>query len=194
MSFAEKFVSAVKIAAQTLPLTAALSQWLDEIDSGRIKARLNQLEDPLANYGPQAKQLTKILYSLIKSQQQDHPTTHIDWVPELNPFIKEIRRFEASGFLTGSHAMGREGEFTGGFRLNNPAFIVLLALTHDDPEENARLFEILDNAKDHLSGFHLRKSLNLPLVVINAYFSIYAARGQGLKSGEIGSSIYSPKK
>lgn len=192
MSTADKFVSVVKIAAQSLPVTAALSQLLDEIDSGKIKARLARLEDPLANHGPRAKELTKALYWLIQAQPQDHPSDHIDWSPELEPFIKELRHFESCGFLTGSHAMGPGGVFKVGFRLNNAAFIILLALTFDDPQENARLAEIVDGTKTPLNAVELRKSVHLPLLVIDAYFDSYAERGQGHKSGEVGRSVYLP--
>jgi hypothetical protein len=192
VSLSDKFVSAVKIAAQSLPVTAALSQWLDEIDAGKIKARLARLEDPLANHGPRAKELTKVLYSLIQAQPQNHPTDHFDRVPQLEPFIKELRHFEACGFLTGSHAMGPGGVFAAGFRFNNAPFIILLALTFDDPEENARLAEIIDGTETPLDGVELRKSVNLPLLVIDAYFDGYAARGQGNKSEENGKPVYLP--
>lgn len=194
MSAAKKFVSAVKIAAQIFLPTQILAQWLSEIETAQIVERLDRLEDPLANYGPQAKQLSKLLYSLVQAQSQELPaTTHLDWTPKLEPFIKELRAFEAAGLLTGSHAMGRGGEFVrGGFRLS-PPFIVYLAVLYDDRAKIAKLVEILDDAKGHLIGKEVQKSVMLPLTVIDAFFSDYAKRGQGHKSGNVGESLYMPK-
>jgi len=192
MTASKKFVSAVKIAAQLVPVTSALAQWLNEIETAQIVDRLDRLEDPLTNHGPQAKQLSKLLYSLVQAQSQDLPaTTHIDWTPGLKPFIKELRSFEAAGFVMGSHRIGAV-DFTEGLRLS-PAFIVYLAVLYDDRAKIARLIEMLDDAKEQLIGKEVRKSVDLPLTVIDAFFANYANRGQGYKSGLIGESIYIPK-
>ncbi|HEY3930127.1 MAG TPA: hypothetical protein VGL89_17275, partial [Candidatus Koribacter sp.] len=115
MSIRNWFVPAIKIAAQVLPATAALSQWLDEIATSRIVERLDHLEDPLTKYGirPRIKKLTIELYSLLQKQSQDVPTTHFDWVPQLDEFKKEMRHLEAD---EGSHRVGPGGEFGVGFR------------------------------------------------------------------------------
>jgi hypothetical protein len=190
MSAKDWFVPAVKIAAQVLPPTAMLSQWLDEIQTKGIVARLDRLEDPLANYGPKAKELTNILYAFIQSQPQDIPSTHLDWDKTLEPFKREMRRFEAADFLAGSHSFG--GEFSHGFRLN-PGFVCLLAVLCADRAEISKLSEAIENAQSHLDGVTLRTSINLPLTVIDAFFTKYSEEGQGLKSETIGSSIYIPK-
>jgi hypothetical protein len=192
VNFSAKFVAAVKVAAQLLPVTSALAQWLSEIETSRMVERLERLEDPLARYGPRVHELSQTLYSLIRGQQQDVPTTHLDWTPELKPFIKELRHLEADGLLVGSHALGLGGEFRAGFRLN-PGFIVYLALLHAESEESEKLIQILDDAKHPLNGVDVKKSVNLPLTVIDSYFEEYENRGQGFKSNTIGSSLYLPK-
>ncbi len=134
-----------------------------------------------------------MLYSLVQAQPQELPaTTHLDWNPILTPFLKELRSFAAADFLTGSHTIGPGGEFGAGFRLK-PAFIVKLAVLHDDRTEISKLTEALDHATNQLVGSELRKSINLPITVIDAFFTDYEQRGQGYKSGQIGESVYIPK-
>jgi hypothetical protein len=190
MGFSRYFLSAVRIAAQLLPVTSALARWLSEIETSRLVERLDRLDDPLIKYGLGAKNLSQILYSLVQSQPQDIPTTHVDWTPELAPLIKELRHFEADGLITGSHAV--TGEFKAGLRLNR-GFIVYLALIHRERRECEKLVQLLENAKGPLNGRDLKKSINLPLTVIDAFFQEYENMGQGFKSKEIGSSTYIPK-
>jgi hypothetical protein len=192
MSARNWFVSAVKIAAQAFPLTSPLSQWLDEIETSRIVGRLDRLEDPLSNYGNRAKDLTKILYSLIQAQPQDIPSSHLDWDCQLEPLKKEMRHFEAAGFLTGAHSIGSGGEFSHGFRLS-PGFMVLLTVLHGDRAEISKLVETIENTKTDLRGVKLRETINLPITAIDAFFTKYEEQGQGFKSKEVGSSTYIPK-
>lgn len=146
---------------------------------------------PLAQYGPKAEELSKVLYSLLEAQPQNQPpTNHLDWTPQLRPFIKELRHLEADGLLDGSHAVNEE--FSGGLRLNH-SLIVDLAVLHDDPKQLAKLEDILDNAKDQVLATDIKKSIDLPITVIDAFFSMYERQGQGYKSKEIGSSRYFPK-
>ena len=190
MGFSQNFVSAVKIAAQLLPVTSALAQWLSEIETSRMIERLDRLEDPLTKYGPRAKDLSQILYSLIQAQAQDVPTTHVDWSSTLAPLIKDLRYFEADGLVAGSHAITEE--FKAGLRLN-PGFIVYLALLYGDREATEKLVQLLNDAKEPIDGIALKKSINLPLTVIDAFFREYENRGQGFKSKTIGTSTYLPK-
>jgi hypothetical protein len=163
-------------------------------------ARLEQLEkrlpehvgEPLAKYGVRAKELSAILYSLIQKQPQDVPTIRLDWNSALEPFRKELRHFEADKLLSGSHAIGVGGEFKNGFRLNR-GFIVYLALVHDNHEMIAKLTKTLDEATRPLKGVEVRKTIKLPLTVIDAFFDDYAIRGQGDKSRTVGNSLYMPK-
>jgi hypothetical protein len=190
MSIGEKFVSAVKVAAQVTPLTAMMSQALDEIDSARVKARLDRLEDPLAQYGPRTKNLMTQLYSKVKAQ--GCATTRIEWDPVFAPFRKELRQLEAAGFLEGRHAV--TGEFAEGLRLSNPGFIIDLALLFDDPAKSAKLNEIIDGAKQRLSGRELAVAIGLPLTVINAFFQQYQRLGLGITSAAIGEFHYIPRE
>ena len=109
----------------------------------------------------------------------------------LKPFIGELRRYEAAGALTGSHALGVDGEFRGGLRLKS-AFVVHLAHSNEDPGKIANLTRTIDQATVPLNGFALHRSVQLPLTVVDAFFNEYEAQGHGLKSKEIGSSLYSP--
>lgn len=194
MSIKNWFVPAVKIAAQAFPGTAALSQWLDEIATSRIVERLDRLEDPLTKYGPppRIKMLTAELYSLLQKQSQDVPTTHLDWARELDDFKKEMRHLEADGLLDGSHHLGPGGEFGGGFRLSR-RFIVLLAVLHGNRTEISKLIETIETARMQLDGKQLRQKINLPLTVIDTFFTKYAEQGQAFKSEQVGASIYIPK-
>jgi hypothetical protein len=196
----EKFLAAVRIALQLLPGGSALAQAISEWEAVRVNTRLEQLEkgfldrivEPLAKYGPRAKELSAILYSLIQTQPQDIPTTHLSWNPALEPFKKELRYMDADELLRGSHALGVGGEYKAGFRLNR-GFIVYLALVHDDREMIEKLTDALDAAIAPLNGRELQKTIELPLTVIDSFFDDYVNRGQGLKSKAIGSSLYIPK-
>ena len=191
MGFSQHFVSAVKIAAQLLPVTSALAQWLGEIETSRLVDRLDRLEDPLTKYGPRAKELSQVLYSLVELQPQDIPTTHLDWTPELAPFIKELRYVESDGLISGSHTVSRE--FEAGLRMN-PGFIVYLALICGSRRECEKLVQLIEDAKQPLNGRNLAKLIELPLTVIDTFFRQYENMGQGYKSQQIGSSTYIPKQ
>jgi hypothetical protein len=191
VSSKDRFVSAVKIAAQVLPVTSALAQWISEIETSKIVGRLDRLEDPLAKYGDRINELTKELYSFVEKQPQDVPSTHLDWKPQLESFKKEILYLEADGLLTGSHRLESGGEFGMGFRLF-PGFIALLAVLHADRTEINKLVETIEDARTALNGKELRQTINLPLAVIDAFFTKYSEQGQGLKPGERGTSIYIP--
>lgn len=146
---------------------------------------------PLAKYGTETEALTKLLYSLIKEQPQNQPpTNHFDWTPKLEPFTGELRALEADSLLDGSHTINKE--FSHGFRLNH-SLIVDLAVLHDDAKQLAKLEELLDNAKEQLLASDIKKSVNLPITVIDAFFSMYERQGHGHKSKEIGVSRYIPK-
>jgi hypothetical protein len=194
MSIKNWFVPAVKIAAQALPGTAALSQWLDEIATSRIVERLDRLEDPLTKYGPspRVKKLTGEFYSLLEKQSQDVPTTHLDWTPQFDDFKKEMRHLEADGLLYGSHHLGPAGEFGAGFRLSR-GFIVLLTVLHGNRTEISKLVETIETAGTQLDGKQLLQQISLPLTVIDTFFTKYAEQGQGFKSEQVGASIYIPK-
>jgi hypothetical protein len=187
----KRFVAAVKIAAQLLPVTSALAQWLSEIEASNVDERLAKLENPLSKYGDRIGDLTKELYSMLEQQPQDIATTHLDWSTRLEPFKKELRHLEAEGLLTGSHCLGPGGEFGAGLRLNH-GLIVLLALHHGDHDAVSSLTEAIETTQIQLNGKKIREQINLPLTVIDAFFSGYAGRGQGLKSREIGASAYIP--
>lgn len=190
MTASQEFVAAVRVAAQLLPITSALAQWLNEIETSRILERLEKLEDPLTRYGPKARELSKKLCALVESQPQDVPTTHVEYTADLAQFIKELRRFEADALVTGSHAMTEE--FAAGLRLT-PGLVVYLALLYGNRESIEKLIDLLDHAKEPLDGIQVRKSINLPLTVINSFFQEYENRGQGFTSKTIGSSMYLPK-
>lgn len=164
-----------------------------ENEGGQSRSRGKEAPDrPIRQSSSERKELEKLLYSLIKAQPQDHPTTHIDFAPSLKPFIKELRRHEAAGAITGSHTIGADGEFSAGLRLKS-SFLVELARLNEDPNTLAKLEELIESAKEPLNGIELRKSVRLPLTIIDAFFNEYEAQGQGLKSREIGSSLYIPK-
>ena len=166
MSIAEKFVSAVKIAAQVMPFTAMMSQALDDIETGRIKARLDRLGDPLAKYGSRTKELMAGLYS--KVQAGDYASTVIDWDPAFDSFGKELRELAAAGFLQAQHVVGAQS--AKGIRLTNPGFIIDLALLFDNPAKSAKLNEMIDKSKQPLEGRQLAAAVELPVTVVNAFF------------------------
>jgi hypothetical protein len=189
VKLSNKFISAVKIAAQAFPPFAPmLAQWISELESVTINERLNRLEDPLAKYGPRAKELVRVLYRLIQAQK--YPTTRLDITPELKPFVRELNYFEADGLLIGSHTI--DGDYKEGLRLTNAAFIVYLAVLNEDEAKITKISEIMDEVTKPLNGAKIGKSIDLPLIVINAFFKKYEEMGQGLVSNEVGSSVYSP--
>lgn len=132
------------------------------------------------------------MYSLLQKQSQDVPTTHLDWARQLDDFKKEMRHLEADGWLDGSHHMGPGGEFGVGFRLSR-SFIVLLAVLQENRTEISKLVEAIETARTQLDGGQLRQTINLPLTVIDTFFTKYAERGRGFTSEEVGASIYIPK-
>jgi hypothetical protein len=191
VKLSDKFISAVKIAAQAfvpLPLGPMLAQWISDLQSAPLNERLDRLEDPLAKYGPRAKDLARVLYRSI--QIQEHPTTHLDITPELKRFVRELNHFEADGLVTGLHAIN--GDYKEGLRLTNSAFIVYLAVLNETEAKIVKISEIMDEATTPLSGVEIRKSIDLPLTVINAFFRKYEEMGQGVTSNEVGGSSYTP--
>jgi hypothetical protein len=189
----DKFSAVLKIAAQAFPLTGVLAQWLSEIEAAEIEARVAHLEDPLADYGPNARELCRVLYAMVKALPQDRVTNHVDWTPELQPFMKVLRHFDADRLVIGSHAMGSGGAFAAGFRITAP-FAVYLATLHEDPATLAGVMARINDAVDSVSGFELQRSTGLPLMVVDALFADFERRGQGVTSKTIGASVYIPHR
>jgi hypothetical protein len=187
------FLSIVKIALSPFPPGAVFNQVLAEVESAELKRRIEILENPLADFGDDAKLLCHLLYKSLK-EQFGQLSTKVPWSGELEPYLKTLRRFEAQGMLGGAPALGRQNEFLMGIGLA-PAFVVYLVLISEDAELGKLLAEYLDglDAGKGVNGREIQRNIALPLPVIDAFLSVYERQGQGIKSREIGASYYVAK-
>lgn len=187
------FKSVVKIVISPFPGGSVVNQFLAEMESAQVDRRLEILENPLSDFGDDAKPLCHLLYKAVQDHA-DQFTNRVPWSDDLAPYLKTLRRFEACGMLEGSPVLGQTNEYLRGVRLS-PRFLVYLGLIGGDAELCKKLSELLDwlASGKGVDGRKIRESIPLPLAVVDAFLTVYEREGQGLKSNEIGASYYIAK-
>lgn len=183
------FISLMKVVLSPFPGGAVANQILAEIESAETDRRLKLLEDPLAGFGPDAKPLCGLLYGSVRKETQ--VTNKVPWSEAFEPYLKTLRRFDASGLVADEPVLFNSNPFLRGIRIK-PRFMVYLAMIGGDDELCRDMADFMDNLLTGVTGTQARERIGLPLPVIDAVFSVYDSQNQGLKSRENGSCYYAP--
>jgi hypothetical protein len=179
-----------KILVTLIPGSSTLLQVVSEFEAAAVQKRLENLEDPLARFGPEIDSLCSRLYEEVRGI--DECTNLVPWNEVYAPHLKMLNRLEANGLIEGAPALFNRNAFERGIRLL-PRFVVHLASYYGDAHLCAEMAEGMDQLETGITGDKIREQLPLPPMVIDAFFSIYEEEGQGMKSKTVGYSYYTPR-
>lgn len=179
-----------KILVSMIPGSAPLLQVVSEFEAASVAKRLDKLEDPLARFGPDVDHLCPLLYAAVR--RIERVTNLVSWSDDFLPYLKLLNRLEAHGFVEGSPVLFNRNPFERGIRLS-PRFVVHLATYYGDASLCAELADGMESLESGVTGQRIQEQVPLPLMVIDAFFSVYEGEGQGMKSKEPGSSYYIPR-
>jgi len=157
-----------------------------EIDSREMQKRLLALEDPLSSLHPDIRELSNVLYGLLRSSGNKIPVE-----PSLyGRYPRAFHILEAEGMIHPNHVLGRT--FPAEVWVRNPSYILYMAALFEDADRMDALVALIDAAspKTWLRGTDLANQLGVPMPTIRAVFQMYEQRGLGLLSKEIGTANY----
>ncbi len=172
-----------------IPGSAALLQVVNEFEAAAVARRLDKLEDPLARFGLDMDSLCSVFYAAVRSSE--NVTNRIPWNDDYSPYLKLLHRLEANSLIEGDPALFNRNPFERGIRLR-PRFVIHLASYYGDARLCGEMADKMESLQTAATGHRIQEQLPLPLMVIDAFFSVYEEEGQGIKSKEIGSSYYVP--
>jgi hypothetical protein len=170
------FGSAVRIAGSAFPVTSALVQLQAEVDATEFERRLSALEDPIGQIHPKLSELCEYIYAQLSNSTVTSPKIELQ-AEQYAEYGKPLAAIEASGFIKGSHAIGKQ--FAGGFYISDPTFMLYIQARFGESEPMDRLGGMLENTKvgDQLSGHTLASELQVPLPIVHAMFETYESKG-----------------
>lgn len=177
----------IRIAGASCPGAASLLQLQAELDGAEIKKKIDKLSDPISFLHEDVQAAAKEIYKQLKSS--DSLTLHFESA-FYTKYSRPLAALDAKGFIKSQHAIG--SPFYGGIYLCDPSFIMYLCALAEIENKMQRLIEHVDACPvgNPIDGKTLKPELDLPLQVIKAVFEIYALKGYGLVSQEIGSAYY----
>ena len=178
----------IRIAGASFPVASSLVQLQAELDSKEISSRISKLEDPVSNLHEDVPELSGEIYQRLKSENADSLSFNDEFYKK---YSRSLAALESQGYIKGYHALGK-GRYAEGLRVIDPSYIIYMCALEESEEKMECLIQQIDNCEEGkwLDGNALQKSIELPLPVVNAVFEIYESKGYGLRSKEIGSSLY----
>lgn len=181
------FMAIIRIAGASFPGAASLVQFQSEIDAHNLGERVARLEDPISFIHEDVPELAKTIYARLK----DSPSSTLAFDAAFYyTYRRPLAALEASGFVKGNHALG--ARYAAGVTLTDPTFIMYMCALAEDPKKMEALIKIVDECEVHtwLDGDKIGPSLGLPIPVVKAVFTIFANKGYGILSREIGRCQY----
>ncbi len=105
-------------------------------------------------------------------------------------YARVIALLEHAGHLRGQRVLGRQHPLA--LRLADPTYVLYMAGLFENPDAMGMLVERVDSGSfgTWLHGDALASEYKVPLPVVRAVFELYASRGLGLLSDEIGRLSY----
>ncbi|HYH79450.1 MAG TPA: hypothetical protein VEX86_06625 [Longimicrobium sp.] len=181
------FFSLVRVVGASVPFASSLIQLHAEVDSRDTQKRLQTLEDPISGLHPDVREVSRIIYDRMREADSNRVA-----LPEemYGRFGRALAVLEANGHIRGTHALGQR--FVAGLWVTDSSYIVYLCGLFEDPRKMDRLFQVIDVAKPKqwLKGVEIAQELGLPVAVVKGIFDLYAAKGFGIVSNEIGTANY----
>lgn len=181
------FFALVRIIGASFPLAPSVIQLQAEVDSRETQKRLQALEDPLSNLHQDVREISQIIYNAMRQANSNR----VELPEELyNRFGRALAILEANGHISATHALGQR--FVAGFWVTDPSYLVYLCGLFEDPGKMDRLVHLIDKAeaRQWLKGAEISQELGLPLPVVKGVFDLFAAKGFGIVSKEIGTANY----
>lgn len=181
------FFSIIRIAGVAFPVASSLVQLQTEIDSAALSNRIKRLEDPISTLHDDVQPVGRLLYSAITKQN----SSSLEFEGEFyTRFTRVLAILESQHYIKGYHVVGKR--YAHGLEIYDPTFIMYLCELEEDSNKMTLLFTTVDECKigTSLNGNQVAVDLGLPEPVVKAVFTIYASKGLGLLSKEIGSNLY----
>lgn len=177
----------IRVVGTFNPLTAALVQLQSELDSTALDERVKRLENPLRSLHPDLPDVVRVVYDALKASN-DYSFKISD------DSYKKYRRcfalLEQHNYLESAHRLGSLVPLN--TRISNPHFLLYLCAMVEDRAKMDALLARTESAPQgsSLDGKAIAQDLSLPLPVVRAVFEIFAERGLGFCSREIGRVSY----
>lgn len=176
-----------RIVGAGMPFGGVAVQISAELESRDVQRRLRQIEDPISALHPDVRAVSELIYErlrgagLSKIELSD---------TEQDQYARPLAMLEAEGLLDGTHVIG--SHYSVGYWLRNPTFVLYMAALFEDADLMERLVEQIDQLKrgTWLNGIQLAEELALPVRTVQAVLELYARKGLGLMSREIGTVNY----
>jgi hypothetical protein len=186
----EWIAALIRAVGSSFPGAASLVQLNSEIESSKIKERLEHLEDPISSLHPDVRELSSKIYEAVKGSNSNALTFD-------NSFYQNSRRplaaLEAYGAIRGEHALSKR--YACGIRITSPVYMLYMAALFESGKSMSKLIHVVDTCEPGkwLDGNAIALDLCLPSPLVRSVFEIYRDKGYGLLSGEIGSNKYMAK-
>lgn len=179
----------LRVLGVNFPGFAAAVQLSAEYDARRVQERLRRLEDPISALHPDVPTVSALLYGRLRAGYGGAKVELSD--EEVALFARPLALLEGAGRIRGTHAIGSR-PFVGGVWLSDPEYLVYLATLHEDPDRTGPFLARVDAAPagTWIRGAELAEEYGLPLAVVRAVFELYARRGLGVLSRELGTANY----
>lgn len=184
------FFAIARIAGTSFPLSASLVQLQAELDSDAIKKRLDKIDDPLSALHPEVREVSRHIYAAIRERGSEP----VAFTPEFySRYQRVLALLDNHGCIRGTPTFA--GPYYAGMWIGAPSYMLYMCALAEDSKKMDALLERVDTApvRQWIHGKALAEELALPLPVVDAVFKLYADRGLGICSREIGASLYYPR-
>jgi hypothetical protein len=176
-----------RVIGAGIPFGGMVVQMSAEWDARKVQQRLYKLEDPVSALHPDVREFSKLLYAQVTASDESRIQLSDG---ELDRYTRVIAILESSGFLQGTHALGRRHPIA--LWVTNPTYLLYMAALFENPDAMAKLTYHVDScaAGQWLKGAEVASECGVPLPVVRAIFELYESRGLGLLSKESGTTNY----
>lgn len=180
----------IRAVGSSFPGASSLVQLNSEIESSKVKERLNRLEDPISSLHPDIPDVSSKIYDAVKLSNSNAVAFDDEFYTRSS---RPLAALEAYGAIRGEHALGKR--FACGIRVTSPAYMLYMAALFSSGKSMSKLVETIDKCEPGkwMDGDSVASELGLPSPVVRSVFEIYRDKGYGLISGEIGSNRYMAK-
>ena len=177
------FFSIIRIAGASFPVASSLVQLQAELDSKKLSSALNELSDPISNLHEDVPSASKEIYKKIRELDTNALTFSDDFYDQ---YTRPLAALEANGHIKKAQGVGQQYPIN--IRICDASYVMYLCALYEDSNSMKKLVESVDNCKigQLLDATDLNKTLDLPIEVIKAVFTIYESKGYGNVSKEHG--------
>jgi hypothetical protein len=181
------FAKLIRIAGVNFPVSASLVQLQAEIDSAKIAAHLEKLEDPISFLHEDVPAASKEIYQKLSTND----SVNLDFDEAFyTKYSRPLAALAKNSFISKNSVIG--SRIPRGITLIDPMYIMYMCALAEDKNKMQEIVKIVDSCEvgKWLDGEKLKIEIGLPKYVIHAVFEIYAAKGYGILSKTVGSCQY----